>query len=125
MASTQWSLNPATGDYIMEDGAPVNTASLTIPAYIRLKTPNKGWMYAPDDRFGSKFHLQKKRRTTQDPSAIEAIAEEALTPLVEDLRADSIEISTVQVARHAIGLQIDILDAQGQPDTLNLEQIGV
>lgn len=30
-----WEIDPVTKDYVMKGGAPVNTDSLTIPAYIR------------------------------------------------------------------------------------------
>lgn len=118
------SIDPKTGDYILSKGTPVETDSLTIPAYIRLKVKRTQWLYAPDTDYGSDLYTIKKRRTTEDASFIENIAAGALQPIANDGRASSIEVTTVQVARHGIGLQADIADARGVVERIVLPAIG-
>lgn len=118
-----WNIDPKSGDYVMKGGAPEQTDSLTIPAYIRLKTQRGGWMYAPDAKYGSQFHKIAKRRTTQDATFIENLAADALAPIVEDNRANEIEVATTQSARHGIGMEAIIQDARGRVDKLNLPSI--
>lgn len=121
-----WNLNPVSGDYVMRsNGTPEETDSLTVPAYIRLKTGRQKWLYAPDTSYGSELHEIKKRHTSQDPSNLEAVAVRALQPLVDDGRADQIDIEAKTSYRNAAGLQINITDAQGEPQTLNLDRIGI
>lgn len=120
-----WDLDPKNGDYIMEDGAPKQTDSLRIPAYVRLKTPRTRWLYAPDDRFGSDFYLLQKRQTTRDASQVETVAVNALQPIADDGRARSIEVDAVQVARHGVGLETKIVEASGRLDNLLLPSLGV
>lgn len=123
--SKQWEINPGTKDYVMESGSPVETGSLKIPAYFRLKVRRGAWMYAPDSEYGSDLHTIKKNRSSQDASKIEAVAARALQPIADDGRAETIDVSVVEAARHGLGLKIDILDAQGETDSLNLEKIGI
>lgn len=123
--SESWNINPASGDYVMERGSPVPTNSLQIPAYIRLRTPREGWMYAPDASYGSDFANLKKRQTTRDSSEVESIAARALQPILDDGRAQSIEVTTTESQRNAIGLKADIIDAQGNVESLDLKGLGV
>lgn len=120
-----WKINPESGDYVLDGGKPVETDSLTIPAYVRLKTDRTKWLYAPDDQFGSDLYLIKKRKTTQDPTLMESTTAQALQPIVDDGRASEIEVATVFNSRNALGMQIDILDAQGEKDTLSIPGLGV
>lgn len=118
-----WDIDPKTGDYKMTGGAPIQTDSLKIPAYYRLKIKRAGWLYAPADDYGSDFHTVKKRRTSDDASLIEAIAARALQPMVDDGRASTITIATTVVARNAVGLETEIFDARGRIETLTLPQV--
>lgn len=118
-----WEIDPKTGDYIMEGGSPKETDSLRIPAYIRLKTRRQQWLYAPDTQYGSDFHLVRKRRTTEDASAIESIAARALQPILDDGRADSITVDTTATSRHGVGLQASIVEADGTVENLDLPQV--
>lgn len=120
-----WEIDPATGDYLQEGGAPVETDSLRIPAYIRLKTSRTKWLYSPDTSYGSDFYTFKKRQSTRDASALEAVAERALQPIVDDGRAATIEISTLDTARHGVSLQATITEASGRLDQLLLPSLGV
>lgn len=118
-----WNRDPKNGDYVMVGGAPQQTDSLTIPAFHRMKTKRKTWLYAPDDNYGSDFHLIDKRRTTEDASFVENIGAAALTPIVDDGRSSGIEINTIAVARHGIGLETKITDASGNVQRLVLPSI--
>jgi phage gp46-like protein len=118
-----WDLDPKTGDYIMQGGSPVETDSLRIPAYIRLKVRRAEWLYAPDDDYGSDFHLIKKRKSTDDASNLEAIGARALQPIADDGRASLITVDTIAVSRHNVGLRTEIEDAGGEVETLDLPQI--
>lgn len=120
-----WEIDPKTGDYVMEGGAPKQTDSLRIPAYVRLKTPRTQWLYAPDERYGSDFYTIKKRQTTRDASQIETVAANALQPIADDGRARSIEVEATQVARHGVGLETKIVEASGRLDNLSLPSLGV
>lgn len=117
---SQWKIDPATRDYVMENGAPVETESLTAPAYIRLRVRRKKWLYAPDELFGSDLADQKR----QNPALIESLAARALQPIVEDGRAAELSVSSIGASRHGLQLQIDITDAQGEPQALTIDPIG-
>lgn len=120
-----WDIDPKTGDYKMIGGAPVQTNSLRVPAYVRLKTPQGGWLYAPDDNYGSRFYALKKRQTVGDASGVETIAANALSPIVNDGRASSVTVEAKVVARHGIGLETEIVDAGGEVENLILPGLGV
>ena len=123
--SQNWDLDPSTGDYVMEGGSPVNTESLTIPAYIRLKVKRGTWLYAPDATYGSDLYLIKKRRTTQSPTNVETAAAAALQPLLDDGRASEIDVTAIVATRNAVGLQTTIIDARGEPVLLEIPSLGV
>lgn len=111
MAGFYWEVDPKTGDYVMEDGAPKITDSLKIPSYIRLKTKRGAWLYAPDTEYGSDFHLMKKRRSSENASTIEDAAARALQPIVDDGRATEIEVETQVLTRNNVGMKVDIIDS--------------
>lgn len=118
-----WLINPATGDYVIENGKPVETDSLQVPAYFRLKTPRGKWLYAPDDKYGSTFYTLKKR-TSQDASAIERIAENAIQPILDDGRAREATIETQTSTRSEVGLTTVLQQENGTLDTLILPKLG-
>ncbi len=120
-----WDLDPASGDYVMDGGKPLETTSLRIPAYIRLKTSRTRWLYAPDERYGSDFYSLKKRQTTRDASQVETIAANALQPIVDDGRASEITVNANVVARHGVGMEALILRNSGIQDILVLPSLGV
>lgn len=120
-----WDIDPTTGDYIMQNGAPSVTQNLSIPAYIRLKTKRTKWQYAPDSKYGSDFYLIKKRSTTNDSNILEGVAAAALQPILDDGRASDIEVTTVAVALNGVGMDVDITDAQGQDNSFTLPGLGV
>jgi len=118
-----WNINPSSGDYVIENGKPVETDSLQVPAYFRLKTQRGRWLYAPDDKYGSTFYTLKKR-TSQDASAIERIAENAIQPILDDGRAREALIETVLSARSEVGLSTTLQQENGNLDTLILPKLG-
>jgi len=120
---SSWNLNPATGDYIMVNGAPQPTESLTIPCYYRIKIPRKQWMYAPNTSYGSDLNTIKKKTGTASLKMIEA----ACQPIVTDGRASSVSASYQNVqpsSRNSGAVQVAIVDAQGTPQNLNLPPVG-
>jgi phage gp46-like protein len=120
-----WNIDPNKKDYVLERGSPQQTDSLTIPAYIRLKTRRGSYMYAPDDRFGSEFHLQKKRRTSVDNSSVEDLAAAAVQPIVDDGRASEILIEAEVKNRNNVSFTTKIIDQEGSVDTLEIKSLGV
>lgn len=107
----------------MEGGAPVQTDSLKMPAYFRIKTKRNTWMYSPSVDFGSDYHLVKKRKTTEDATSIEAIGAKALQPMANDGRASSITVQAVESVRHGLGLETTIIDARGEVEVLSLPRV--
>lgn len=120
-----WERDERTGDYVMQDGAPKQTDSLRIPAYNRLKIRRTQWMYAPNKSdYGSDFYRLKKRQTNRDTSTVENITARGLQPLLDDGRAQRIDIDFDAVARHGVGLKVDIISAQGTSEQLKLNPLG-
>jgi phage gp46-like protein len=120
-----WEIDPQKRDYVLDRGAPKQTDSLRIPAYMRLKTKRNTWMYAPDDQYGSEFHLKRKRRTSGDNSEVEDLAVSAVQPIVDDGRASEIEVQSVLRTRNNVGMKINITDAEGNVETLSFDSLGV
>lgn len=120
-----WLVNPATGDYIMQNGSPEETNELTMAAYFRLKVKRTQWLYAPDSKYGSDFYLIKKRASTSDPTQIENTAARALQPIADDGRAKQINIDTVASTRNNVGLEVDIAPKAGKVQTLQIPSLGI
>lgn len=124
---SSWKVNPASGDYVMENGAPVPTERLNEPAFYRVAVRRGQWLHAPDSSYGSDFHLVKKRFNGRDVSPLKNIAERAVQPLLDDGRARDIavEYTNQQTSnRNAASGSIHILDNQGQVTTVVLPPIG-
>lgn len=119
-----WDLDEKTGDYVMKGGAPVETDSLRVPAYNRLKIKRTQWMYAPSENYGSDFYRLKKRQTNTDTTAVENIAARGLQPILDDARAQRIDIDFDSVARNGVGLKIKIVSSQGKSEELKLNPLG-
>ncbi len=112
--SQSWTINPNINDYVLQNGQPVQTDSLTIPAYFRLIIPRTQWMYAPDTNYGADFYLIKKLSSTQNVGTVEATAAAALQPIVDDGRSSGINVTTQVLTRGGVGMEVDITDARGQ-----------
>lgn len=124
-----WDLNPATGDYIMVNGAPQQTNHLTVPAYIRLKAPRQGlqkkngepsgWLYAPDTKWGSAFFAKVGTRVSSRAiTELEQVAAVALQPMLDDGRASSITEQVLVTARGAFGFQANIVEVNDQSQVI-------
>ena len=113
-------IDPCTRDYVMdENGKPVIDEGLKTPAYFRLKIPRNAWLYAPDDNFGSDFHLIRKNITSSNQVTLINISDRALEPLIEEDRAIETETTFAERARHGVGLNISIREtAKGEDDTM-------
>lgn len=120
-----WEINPATGDYVMSGGSPVQTDSLKVPAYFRVKTRRGKWLYAPDNKFGSDFYAVQKRPSDNANKRFENIAVSALQPMVDDGRALEIDVKVVENQRSGTGLQVTILDASGEVAVETLPGLGL
>lgn len=119
-----WDIDPASGDYLQENGRPVNTNSLRLPAYYRLKVKRKQWLYAPDDKYGADF-FKIVKNSNQTPSQVETVGGRALQPLVDSGRALTIDVTTDQTSRHGISLKTNIVDAEGNVETVTFTSLGV
>ncbi len=85
----------------------------------------KLWLYAPDDKYGSDLYLIKKRRTdTSGNSLVENTAARALQPIIDDGRASEISVDTTQASRNGVGLDIELIDAEGSSEQFVLDPIG-
>lgn len=120
-----WDRDPHTGDYKMEKGAPIQTNSLLIPAYHRLKVKRTQWLYAPDPGYGSDFYLVKKRANTNANTQLENIAERALQPMVDDGRANTITVTVDANTRNGAGMTTKIVDAQGEVEQTTFKGLGL
>lgn len=113
-----WDINPATGDYIMDDqGRPQQTDSLRVPAYFRIKSPRGQWLFAPNPKWGCVIPLRNRKNSIQDQQQLVQEAVSALQPIQDDGRAALINVAlntTAQRGRNAAGLEIELLDNQGQ-----------
>lgn len=99
-----WLMDPATRDYSQDGGAPVITRSLKMPMYFRTLAPRKRWLYAPDDNWGSDFHLLHTKNGPNAGPAAQAIERRALQPLIEDGRALDVSVG---VSQQRGGLVVD------------------
>lgn len=118
-----WKVNPESGDYLLDKGRPVETNSLQMPAYFRLRTRRREWLYAPDDKYGSDFHTVTRNQTQNGPTFIEALAEQALQPVVDDGRASEIEITGKLESRSNVSLEVAITDSSGKIERLVFTEI--
>lgn len=119
-----WEIDPVTGDYIMDGGKPVQTDSLRMAAYFRLKVRRAKWLYAPSTTYGSDLDLYKKRQANLDITAVENTAIKAVQPIVDDGRAAEIRVDFSESARGGIGIKCKILNASGIVEELNLQGVG-
>lgn len=82
-------------------------------------------MYAPNTLYGSDFHLISKKKGQTDTGLIEVMAARALQPLIDDGRATTIEVNTLESARYGVRLDIKITDAEGNVEQIIFTPVGV
>lgn len=102
-------INPITGDLT---GQRIYTLANAV--YIRLITPLGTWW--ADASLGSRLHeLRREKDRPRVGILARQYAEQALKPLLDDGRAKKITITAEQPHNGWLVLQIDILDATGNP----------
>ncbi|MCB2256613.1 phage GP46 family protein [Pseudomonas chlororaphis] len=102
-------INPTTGDLT---GQRINTLANAV--YIRLMTPLGTWW--KDTTLGSRLHELKREKDRPRVGILaRQYAEQALQPLVDDARAQAITITAEQHHNGWLVLQIEIIDATGNP----------
>lgn len=119
-----WNINPQTGDYILKDGRPEETNSLSVPAYFRLKIKRTKWLYAPDTKYGADFYTIQKRPADNANQRFESTATKALQPMVDDGRALQISATVTQNSRGGTALDTKIIDATGEVETVTFNSLG-
>lgn len=108
-------IDPATGDYVIEQGAAKRdpAAGLANAVYLRLMTPLGAWWAAPN--VGSRLHeLLRSKDLARVAVLARQYAQTALAPIVDDGRATSIEIATEQPGNGRLHLVITVLAASGE-----------
>jgi phage gp46-like protein len=119
-----WLVDPSTGDYQLEKGSPIKDESLQFPAYVRLKTVRKSWLYAPDDDYGSDIALVRKQ-TRDSGQLIESVGLRALQPIIDDGRASDISISQSSNIRFQEEFDVDIVDLSGDTQSFTINPVGL
>ena len=106
----------ATGDYVNgTDGKPTMTSGLGPACRTRLRGHRKGWMYAPDDTWGSDFYLYNRKQSVQFRDQLgESIARKALKPLEDNGRIDNLDVETEFSQRGGTALALTFFDRQKQ-----------
>ena len=97
-------LNPQTGGYVVNQSA----QSIENELYIRLVTPLGS--YWADRTLGSRLHIEVLAKQ---------YAEQALQPVLQSKRAQSIQVTTSTPQRGWLKLHIEAVDAAGDTVTLS------
>lgn len=121
---TQWNRNPKNGDYVVVNGSPESTNDLKVPAYMRLKTGRGKWLYAKSKSFGSMIGDVKKLPARKNEAVLERLTEQALQPMIDDGRAQSVTVHMVDGDRDGRLLSISIVDRQNENQEFAFSPIG-
>lgn len=104
-------IDPTTGDYTGE-----TTDSLANAVYLRLMTPLGSWWAEPT--LGSLLHTLRREK---DVSRVKKLAiqysQQALQPVIDDGRAQSVDISAEHWKQGWMLLHIIVTSASGTPQT--------
>lgn len=101
-------INPTTGDY---DGQKIKTLGNAV--YFRLKIPLGSYWAAKN--IGSRLHLLKREKDVPRVKKLAIqYAKEALQPLIDDKRADKIDISAQQPHNGTCILHIEVYAPEGK-----------
>lgn len=120
--SYSWRINPASGDYVVANGSPVRDETLDFPVYVRLRTPRRGWLYAPDNRYGSVLE-DVKRQNNQTSTLLANVMRDALRPLVETRRAASIDVLPTRSERFKEELGVTYVTRAGEERTFTFDPV--
>lgn len=118
-------IDPATGDYVVENGRLIETDDLRVAAYFRLRTRKQLWLYADDDQFGSTFYLMMTRAGFRSPRLLENVARDALAPLIDDGRASTIEVRATDQNLTRTLLEVGIINSEGKPEQFTFAPLQV
>jgi len=110
-------INPSTGDYAKDEAVvgalkrdPAN--GLLTAAYLRLTIPLGSWF--ADKTIGSRLHeLDREKDLARVELLAQQFARSALQPLINDGRAQSIDVSTYRPGNGQLSLRVEIVDAHG------------
>jgi len=104
-------IDPYTGDLT---GRRITTLANAV--YLRLMVPLGSWFASPT--LGSRLHeLQREKDVPRVAVLARQYAEQALQPLLDDGRAQGLQVSTRQVGDGRLWLDIELIDASGQRQT--------
>lgn len=107
-------LNPQTGGYVVNQSA----QSIENELYIRLVTPLGS--YWADRTLGSRLHeLRRQKHLKRIEVLAKQYAEQALQPVLQSKRAQSIQVTTSTPQRGWLKLHIEAVDAAGDTVTLS------
>lgn len=118
----------ATGDYVEDEstGKPTTTEGLGPAIRTRIRAHRGRWMYAPNPEWGSDFYAYKKKKSIDFRDGLgESIATKALEPLVNDGRADNIEVETQFSNRGGVAYGVRLLDRKKRVEYTVTTPIGV
>ncbi|OGQ60735.1 MAG: hypothetical protein A3J24_06385 [Deltaproteobacteria bacterium RIFCSPLOWO2_02_FULL_53_8] len=88
-----YKIDPNTQDYTQAAGQLVLTSDIMNNIYLSLSIAKGSWAFSPD--FGSRLHLlQRAKATNHTASTAKDYCIEALKWLLDNGRADSIEVET-------------------------------
>ena len=107
-------LNPQTGGYVVNQSA----QSIENELYIRLVTPLDS--YWADRTLGSRLHeLRRQKHLKRIEVLAKQYAEQALQPVIQSKRAQSIQVTASAPQHGWLKLHIEAVDAAGDTVTLN------
>lgn len=121
--SSYISIDPSTGDWLVEGGDFKTTDSLQVPAYNLLKCPVGAWMHAPTNTYGSRLNEIKRNLTTKYPVNVEQAAVNALKPIIDTGRAKRIDIKAENMTRYSVHFSTKIYQSNNKIEEFDLPGI--
>jgi len=113
MARSIW-INSLTGDYETESGSLLNANTLLTEGYVRLAAPKGGWMYAPDNTFGSDLYKFFGKRSKNSNQALLQTQEVALRPLLTSQRVKTYTVTPTGYTLGRYAFNISMTDQVGE-----------
>lgn len=125
MNGQSWKIDPTTRDYIMDStGNPVQDTTLQTPIYVRTMGRRTQWLHAPDDGWGSDFfQIKNNKQLSSQPNVLVAAQRRCLQPLIDDGRAEEIDVTPLPSGRGYRQLQVIAVDASGAQAPIVLSPI--
>lgn len=106
-------LDPSTSDYT---GRRIDTLANAV--YLRLMTPLGSYWAVPE--LGSRLHeLRREKDRDRVFTLARQYAEQALSPILKDGRAQSIEVTTSRSVPGRCDLLIEVVDQSGREQTFS------